>query len=401
MESRVRRYKGIYTYWLSELPVVAVSDFSLIHDTFVKDGDAFAARFQHDEITRIFRGGNYGVVFTDGDLWREQRRFTLQVFKDFGVGRNVMQEKVLAEVSQFLRTLADNQGKEFPIEHAFDVGVGSIITSLLFGFRCEGEKLEEFRPFKAMITDHMRLCAKPLMTLLILWPNLFRHFPYFSDLYRTIIHNRDAMFAYFDAQIEEHRQRLAKEPSSEPKDYVDAYLLEMEKHRSSDEAHFFSDIQLRNIILDLFIAGQETTTNTLTWTVLYILHNLRVQDGLQEELDRVVGSDRLVNMADKPNLPYANAVICVFPEPYSFRPERFLDGSGQLQRIDELIPFSIGKRQCMGEGLARMELFLFIANLFNGFKIAPSDPSNLPSLVKRPGITISSYPFTCKLTKRR
>lgn len=90
-----------------------------------------------------------------------------------------------------------------------------------------------------MITDHMRLCAKPLMTLLILWPNLFRHFPYFSDLYRTIIHNRDAMFAYFDAQIEEHRQRLAKEPSSEPKDYVDAYLLEMEKHRSSDEAHFF------------------------------------------------------------------------------------------------------------------------------------------------------------------
>lgn len=47
---------GIYTYWLSELAVVAISDFNLIQETFVKDGDTFAARYKHDEITKIFRG---------------------------------------------------------------------------------------------------------------------------------------------------------------------------------------------------------------------------------------------------------------------------------------------------------------------------------------------------------
>ncbi|KJH40030.1 hypothetical protein DICVIV_14057, partial [Dictyocaulus viviparus] len=59
----------------------------------------------------------------------------------------------------------------------------------------------------------------------------------------------------------------------------------------------------------------------------------------------------------------------VFPSPLTFDPCRFIDGDGKMKKIEELVPFSIGKRQCLGEGLARMELFLFISNLLNHFEV--------------------------------
>lgn len=61
--------------------------------------------------------------------------------------------------------------------------------------------------------------------------------------------------------------------------------------------------------------------------------------------------------------------IQIFPEHTAFKPERFLDANGHLKRTDELIPFSVGKRQCLGESLAKMELFLFLANILNQFKV--------------------------------
>lgn len=65
----------------------------------------------------------------------------------------------------------------------------------------------------------------------------------------------------------------------------------------------------------------------------------------------------------------------IFPDPKRFDPSRFLDADGHLKRVDELIPFSIGKRQCLGEGLARMELFLILANIFNQFRVSRNDLS--------------------------
>jgi cytochrome P450 len=54
-----------------------------------------------------------------------------------------------------------------------------------------------------------------------------------------------------------------------------------------------------------------------------------------------------------------------------FRPERFLDEAGAVRRDEHLIPFSVGKRQCLGETLAKAELFLFFTGPSSSFSNGP------------------------------
>lgn len=88
----------------------------------------------------------------------------------------------------------------------------------------------------------------------------------------------------------------------------------------------------------------------------------------------------------------------IFPEPEKLDPTRFLDANGKLKKVEELCPFSIGKRQCLGEGLAKMELFLFFANVFNQFHIDLYDKN--PSLDKEYGITMRAENYKLNIEKR-
>ncbi|KAK6169269.1 hypothetical protein SNE40_020350 [Patella caerulea] len=167
--------------------------------------------------------------------------------------------------------------------------------------------------------------------------------------------------------------------------------------------------------------------------ILYLLHNPSVQARCYKEIQDVVGSGRLPSMADRPNMPYIQAVlhevlrianIAITGPPHTvdedvifhgyvipkhtvvfanldsvladdkvwgdagvFRPERFLDENGQLVKREEFIPFSIGRRVCFGESLAKMELFLFMTTLIQRFEFKPVDPDKLPTLKGVLGLT--------------
>ncbi|OWA50099.1 putative Cytochrome P450 2U1 [Hypsibius exemplaris] len=86
--------------------------------------------------------------------------------------------------------------------------------------------------------------------------------------------------------------------------------------------------------------------------------------------------------------------------PDDFDPTRFLDANKKLLRPDGFAPFSIGKRACLGEALAKMELFLFIANLIRCFTLELPAGKSLTHHDCVPGAILSPKPFELIFTPR-
>lgn len=88
-----KKYGPVHTFWLGNTPTILLSDYEAITEVFQKDGDAFLGReFEYSE---HMRGGNHGIIFGEGETWKCLRRFTMHTFQKFGVGKNVMQERVI------------------------------------------------------------------------------------------------------------------------------------------------------------------------------------------------------------------------------------------------------------------------------------------------------------------
>jgi cytochrome P450 family 33 len=88
-----------------------------------------------------------------------------------------------------------------------------------------------------------------------------------------------------------------------------------------------------------------------------------------------------------------------FPEPEKFIVERFLNEDGSLKKAEDMVAYSLGRRECPGRGLAQMELFLFTANILNKFRLAPGKS---PVHLERDGggIATNVKPFKCQVIPR-
>ncbi|KPP57315.1 cytochrome P450 CYP2AD8-like [Scleropages formosus] len=263
------------------------------------------------------------------------------------------------------------------------------------------------------------------------FPRLFEFLP---GPHHTIHSNYKKIVKFLREEIERHKKEW---DPSDPRDFVDAYLGEMEKMKNDPEAGF--NIETLTIcILDLFEAGTESAAITLCWGLLFILKNPEVQKKVQAEIDRVVGQSRQPTMADKVNMPYCDAVIheiqrkadilplgvprmatkdttlggyfipkgtsitsnlssvlndkSEWETPDIFNPGHFLNSEGKFRRRDAFYPFSVGMRGCLGEMQARMELFLFFTSLFQRFTFS-SPPGVEPDLEGVLGFTHAPKPF--------
>ncbi|KAF7639674.1 hypothetical protein Mgra_00001000 [Meloidogyne graminicola] len=469
------KYGPIYTLWFGEDPIIIISDFECMRDTFVKAGEDYNGRHLMTAINNVLTAtnGNYGVIRTEGNRWRTMRRFTLKAMRDLGMGRSNLEQKFFNDFQQLIAEPLIKQIKQSEdgsiiikrIDQMIDILAGSTINQMLFGYPFNEEKLEDFYNLKETL-EKQRLTITSIRGRLLMGMPWLRYFPLFNTTFKEFDLQVTSTYKFFESNIFEtikkrrENNNNKEEEEEKHKDLVNYFLDQMEEIKRNEEnennLNEFNIENLRSLCYDLFLAGQETICITLNFLLLYLLLDQRVQLKLQKELDDFKEKFKITNLKEKYfrmvnrcELPYTNAVInetqrlcnllplnlshkttknvelfnkkiklpkgiaivpqisCVlydekiFPKPYCFIPERFISSDGSFKRIDEFIPFSLGKRQCLGESLAKMELFMFTTNFFSKFKIFPTDPFNPPTTAKQPGFGVFPYPFSCRIELRR
>ncbi|XP_047430411.1 cytochrome P450 2K4-like [Mugil cephalus] len=84
-------------------------------------------------------------------------------------------------------------------------------------------------------------------------------------------------------------------------------------------------------------------------------------------------------------------------KPGTFHPAHFLDKDGKFIKRDAFMPFSAGRRICLGESLAKMELFLFFTTLLQRFRFTPPPGVSEDDLDLTPRVGLTVAPSSHKL----
>ncbi|XP_062280654.1 cytochrome P450 2J1-like [Scomber scombrus] len=422
-------YGNVFCMRLGRDKTVFVTGWKMVKEAIVTQADNFVDRPYIPMVTRIYSGNSAGLFFSNGKVWRRQRRFAMATLRTFGLAKSSIEQSICEESRHLQEVMEKERGEPFDPVPLLNNAVANIICLIVFGRRFDYSD-HNFQSMLKNLTEMAYLEGSIWALLYNAFPALMKHLP---GPHNDIFSNSKSLEASIRSEIERHKLDL--DPSN-PRDYIDTFLIEEKRNRNSELG--FDERNLVLCCLDLFLAGSETTSKTLQWGLIYLIKNPHIQDKVLAEIDSVIGQTRQPTMADKPNLPYTDAVIheiqrmgnivplnglrmaardttlggyfipkgtsvmtnltsVLFDKdewetPDTFNPGHFLDAEGKLVRRDAFLPFSAGKRACLGEGLARTELFLFLVSLLQKFCFSTLDGVEL-STEGIIGATRTPHPF--------
>nr|XP_029137192.1 cytochrome P450 2J6-like [Labrus bergylta] len=422
------KYGKIFSLRLFGGRVVVINGYKLVREALVQKGKDYVDRpFVPLSYAMM---GDKGLVMSNNNPWKQQRRFALHTLRNFGVGKKTLEQSIQQEGQYLTKALGNKKVKAATDKNTIlNYAVSNIINCLVFGHRYEYAD-KRFQSILQDLKEIVFLQGSPSVQIYNTFPWLMKWLP---GSHNKILTMFKRIVDFVEIKIKEHRDSL--DPSS-PRDYIDCFLTEMGERDDKDSS--FDIENLCSCTLDLFGAGTETTTTTLYWGLLYMIYYPQIQERVQAEIDAVIGSSRVPSLNDKEDMPYTNAVVheiqrmadivplnvirmatkdttldkytipkgtiimptlnsvlhdeAMWETPHSFNPQHFLDRDGQFRKREAFLPFSAGKRVCIGEPLAKMEIFLFFTSLLQRFSFSAVDGEQ-PSLDFVLGFTRSPKPY--------
>ncbi|KAE9548505.1 hypothetical protein FO519_008281 [Halicephalobus sp. NKZ332] len=221
---------------------------------FVKHSEAYAGRPTLN-FMKIFYGGSYGLVFNDDSFWNSQKRFTLHVLRDFGFGKLALQETIIDQANQMTKVLKELNGKPIDMTKILANVTGNIIYQLTFGWTVSLES-DYTMNIRNQIFEVLDILFHPIGWLCEIWEGFKILDPLFNQVMKKLLEKNDSVLNEIKKEIKRHRETI--DYNSEPRDYIDAFLMEQRRQKGENELHGeWSDLQLIGAIYDLFLAGTE------------------------------------------------------------------------------------------------------------------------------------------------
>ncbi|XP_059211347.1 steroid 17-alpha-hydroxylase/17,20 lyase [Centropristis striata] len=425
-----RRYGSVFSLFLGPHYTVVVNSHQHAREVLLQRGRDFAGRPSMVTTDLLTRGGK-DIAFSDyTPLWKLHRRLVHNSFTLFGEGTSRLQDIVLSSVDSLCAELLSNGRRGFDPCPAVTRAVTNVVCTLVFSatYQPGDAELQEVIRYNDGIVQTI---ARGGLVDIYPWMKVFPN-RCLSRL-KDCISIRDRLLA---RKLEEHKASLS---DGDPRDLLDALLQGQGEETMTDDHVLMT-------AAEAFGAGVETTSTTLLWIVAYLLHHPEVQQRVQKELDEQVGSDRAVSVSDRGRLPYLDCVInegmrirpvspVLIPhtamtdssigghsvsrgtrvlvnmwsihhdpehwdKPDLFNPDRFLDGGGRRVTPPCFLPFGAGPRVCVGESLARLELFLFLSSLLQRMSFTLPRGAAPPDLQGRLGVVLQPLPYKVVVTPR-
>jgi cytochrome P450 family 110 len=414
MRSCASRYGDSFTVMLgtNRTPVVFFSHPQALQTILTSDNsEAFDASGELNVLFEPFLG-TQSVIGLSGERHRRMRQLMMpplhgERMRSYG--------QLISDITREV-TRDWTVGASFSVRRFMQTISMRVILRAVFGSE-EGARYKELERLVGSMLDKM---SYPVSVCLLYFPGLRRDLGPLSPWGR-FVREREQI----DRLIYEEIRLRRNQPDGSGSDILSLLISTRDE---SGEA--LTDVELRDELMTLLIAGHETTATALTWALYWVCKYPSVYEALLVELD---ACDDLVDHGHLSRLSYLNAVCCetlriypvgmltfpritgsnvelmgyslepgtvvigsiylthhreeIYPEPDRFRPERFLE---RRYSPFEYLPFGGGARRCMGMALAQFEMKIVVASILSRFNLALSGPDNVRPV--RRGLTAGSSP---------
>ncbi|XP_045195302.1 cytochrome P450 2B4-like [Mercenaria mercenaria] len=429
-----KKHGDVIHFQVGKENIVFLQGFDAINEAFVNQADDFSLR--PDRLTKDIQKQGNGVVMENGNSHRVMQSF---IMKYLNSDTAIVEKRILVEVEAATDFLSSEKGGSLDIKLLLSMMVTNIIYNVLFSKRYDysDETLHKLiNNLGTIFKSGSQIDATALIPTFIL--KLAKN----EKMTRAKQETAKAGQWVKDQVIEEIANHEATYNESKLRDFVDVYIMERKKDPKND---IFTLDRLHYVIKDLFVAGSEASSVSLNWAILYMQEYPDVQHRCQRELGEKC-ADRIVRLTDRGALVYLESTLleiqrmsnvaettlphttdketsfrgyCIpkgsivlanllssnkdnrhWDEPDLFMPDRFLQD--KAKKNPAFIPLGLGPRRCLGESLAKKEIFLIFTNLLQRFTFQRENENVKHTFRCIDGqLTATPLPYKTKPVKRQ